>query len=125
MSDDLIARLSAGGRWDGDNAEVLKALGWTFAPMKVTQNYVGTAGQIDPAHWIDASGQRHEVCRPLDSVDDALRLVPEGWRTDSAYEYESLWEWQLENLETGALVYAKAPTAAIALTIAILEASRG
>jgi len=112
MSDDLIARLTAGERWGGDNAEVLKALGW-----KPVYRQIGT----DPA------GNARLLPRPLDSVDNALRLVPEGWRVLDLWDHGD--EWTAELYLSGAVsarsVEGAAPTAAIALTIAILEASRG
>lgn len=110
--DNLIARLSAGERWDGDNAEVLKALGWT-------ERHTG--------EWLEypSSSCILPMPKPIDSVDDALRLVPEGWRTVSAFQLSAGDRWLWTLLGRGNTFYGRGPTAAIALTIAILEASRG
>ena len=108
----LIERLQSGERWEGDNSEVLSFLG---------------KGHLD---------QGMLPLEPLYSVDDALRLVAEGWVSDGVYQSQDgqHWVWPLLNALAhnkddyqGASVWVtgEAPTAAIALTIAILEASRG
>ncbi len=97
----LLPRLTA-GRFPGDNAEVLKALGIEHLVSEL----------IPPT--------------PLDSVDDALRLVPEGWLVD-CYQWRGIanpWEWTLKDdrVNDGPCVNARASTCAHALTLAILWA---
>jgi len=116
MSDDLIKRLSAGERWGGDNAEVLRALGYShrWVGGEVISTYKGDKLLVNRGLF------------PLSSVDDALRLVPEGW-TVSLMQYSAT-KWAAALLSAGQTIETTsgtAPTAAIALTIAILEASRG
>ena len=95
----LIDRIAAG---QGDNAEVLRALGF------------------------ERLSSERSLAAPLDSVDDALRLVPDGWLAE-AFQWRSEarpWEWTLTNDrsdENGASVSGRASTAARALTIAILR----
>lgn len=117
MSDDLIRRLSAGERWNGDNAEVLKALGWEQLSGNEWSN-------PEDGYW------RAPMPRMLDSVDDGLRLVPEGWTVlyISQNTAQTIWWCRLvpaNDADDETVVTGLAPTAAVALTIAILEASRG
>lgn len=129
MPTDLISRLSA-GRFPGDNAEVLEFLGWSEI----------STGTQDGFFSLWRCDDRQEMgLLPLDSLDDALRLVPDGWRTDGVYQSMDgdYWVWPLLNitahnkddyLGASAWVTGEAPTAAVALTIAILrakEADRG
>jgi len=66
-----------------------------------------------------ASGRLAKKPKPLTSVDDALRLVLEGWTTLDVMESEKGWKWSLtKNLK---VCRGTAPTAARALTIAILR----
>ena len=122
--DRLIARLIVGERWGGDNAEALEALGFERVEKLTRPTKVRDAFD----YWI--KGNLHvSDCRPLDSVDDALRLVPEGWLAE-AYQWRSdvrPWTWTLvdDRSDCHKTVEGRASTPAIALTIAILEASRG
>ena len=61
---DLISRLASGERWDGDNAEVLRARGWTVLPGGVCK---------DPDGWAHA-----DMPQPLDDIKDTLKLLPPG-----------------------------------------------
>lgn len=117
---DLIARIAAG---EGDNAEVLTALGWRISSLTGHGEPPGKRPRkIIPSNLLPA---------PLNSVDDALRLVPEGWRTyavSQAPDNLSDWVWRLTTAHNVAATmdarsFAKghAPTAARALTIAILR----
>jgi len=115
MIDDLIARLSAGERWDGDNAEVLKALGWSV--------------DGDVVQKPDGVGF-HRMMHSLNSVDDALRLVPNEWHVLYISQNAAKTKWWCRLVPTNdaddaKVVTGHASTAAIALTIAILETSRG
>jgi hypothetical protein len=118
--DDLIARLSAGERWDHDNADVLNALGYSH-------RWVG--GEVISTH----KGDKLFVNRglfPLSSVDDALRLVPPLWWHEEAGQTcdNGDWYWCLHrdgDVSKIGRASGEGPTAAVALTIAILEASRG
>ena len=116
--DDLIRRLSAGERWPNDNAEVLKALGYShrWVGGEVTSTYKGDKLFVNRGLF------------PLSSVDDALRLVPEGWRLFDLYDRgDEGWGGRLYRPGDiiGSIKDGTGPTAAIVLTIAILEASRG
>ena len=117
----LQSRLTAGERWPGDNAEVLAALGF----VKVDRLDRATMTRDAFEYYI--RGDQHVCdCRPLDSVDDGLRLVPEGWFTDETSQncYHGDWFWSLHRngLWRVADVQGRAPTAAVALCIAILRA---
>lgn len=97
----LIDRLERGERWDGDNAEVLRAL----------QN-----ADKDPIWWTRRN--------PLDSVDAALALVPPDKTVNLRIEANGSAACALDNEDCysdGDLIL---PTAAIALTVAILKASQ-
>jgi hypothetical protein len=113
--DDLIKRLSAGERWDGDNAEVLRAMG-----LQVSDT--GTLIIMDEGTAL------YQECYPFDSVDDALALVPEGWsihinQQDDRRFYAELREGYCTSYNRVAI--GSSPILCEALTIAILEASRG
>ena len=101
----LTDRLEKGERWDGDNAEALRALGW-----KPTEIHKITFYEPEP----------------LDDMNAALALVPEGWRThDVDQDLDAgMWLWMLEGPPGIGLFHGQAPTAAIALTVAILKASQ-
>lgn len=121
---DLISRLSA-GRFPGDNAEVLKALGWypNLCDGKPTGEWCNDDGYWG---WPD----KRPLPVPLDSLDDGLRLVPEGWRTCNVAEDidRSEWHWMLSRHSPTSYQGGSAPTAAHALVLAILrakEADRG
>lgn len=111
MTTDLTARIAAG---EADNAEVLTALGWKNPERWY---WVGPKGQ----HLYLKGEYGDDLPEPLDSVDDALRLVPEGWMTFNVEQYADEWEWTLMRSR---IEYREgcAPTAARALTIAILRA---
>lgn len=121
--DDLIKRLSAGERWDGDNAEVLRALGFTRVWC---MNY--QTGRYEDAEYY-IRGETHVCrCHPLDDMNAALALVPEGWFIEHIGEdyaagmHAVLWRRAGPSCKP---VEGHGPTAAIALSIAILEARRG
>lgn len=120
MPTDLISRLSA-GRFPGDNAEVLEFLGWSEI----------STGTQDGFFSLWRCDDRQEMgLLPLDSLDDALRLVPEGARTVSAFQLTAgdRWLWTLFYGPCRPAFEGEGPTAAHALTIAILrakEADRG
>jgi hypothetical protein len=82
---------------------------------------------IDWAIWQSIWG---EYSHPLDnyalftqSLDAALTLVPEGWRTDTVYQSldRRRWTWALR-IERGVGTAGNAPTPALALVIAALKA---
>lgn len=128
MPTDLISRLSA-GRFPGDNAEVLEFLGWSEI----------STGTQDGFFSLWRCDNRQEMgLLPLDSLDDALRLVPEGWRTYAVSQKPDAlkdWTWRLTTAypvaatsDARCFAHGEGPTAAHALTIAILrakEADRG
>lgn len=100
----LIARIAAG---EGDNAEVLRALGWLVVGNEIRKP--------------DGIGYRPMI-HPLTSVDDALRLVPEGWRTFNVFDDGSVvWWLYATDSQNSQKVQGQASTAARALTIAILR----
>ena len=109
---DLTDRIAAG---QGDNAEVLRALGWE---KEGHWSWVSPRGQ----HlWLKGE-DGDDLPDPLDSVDDALRLVPEGW-TVSLMQYSATkWAAVLVSARPSVnTTHGPAPTAARALTIAILR----
>lgn len=108
---DLIARLERGERREGDNAEVLRAMGWDIE-----------GGDC----YAPGSEKPHNIAsvRPLDSVDDAMRLVPDGWLPSIFRMPYGGWSAEVQDWSSGDEgdgFEAKAPTAARALTIAILR----
>ena len=121
MPTDLISRLSA-GRFEGDNAEVLKALGysWRWAGGEVISTFKGDKLFVNYGLF------------PLSDMNAALRLVPEGWFTLAARESvtnSGTWAWTLAHRIDGeAVARGLGPTAAHSLVLAILrakEADRG
>lgn len=116
----LIERLAAGERWPGDNADVLRARGWKEIRLE---------GRLS-GEWADPDGYwgrpgEFPLPRPLDSLDDALALVPEGWCSDAVDQYrDGTWLWPLvgpDELEA-LRVFGQAPTHCAALCITILRA---
>lgn len=113
---DLIERLEAGERWSGDNAEVLALFGYE----------VFWAGGEVVAVWRDGKLLGRRVHVPLDSVDDALRLVPEGWQTVHVDQSDCKQGWRWVICPTGnpnAAIEVEADSPCLALTIAALAAS--
>jgi len=102
----VIERLEAGERWDGDNAEVLRALGWAILPNDVCK---------DPEGWAHA-----ETPQPLNSVDDALRLVPDDFYPEIARRTDGSWAVAMWNGDDRRVYVTE--HLAVALTIAILRA---
>lgn len=116
---DLISRLSA-GRFPGDNVEVLKALGWTE-----TKHWPAVLHSPDGALFLPYATNKCEAHpKPLDDMNAALRLVPEGARTVSAFQLPAgdRWLWTLFYGPRRPAFEGEGPTAAHALTIAILRA---
>ena len=103
-----ISRLASGERWDGDNAEVLRARGWTVLPGGVCK---------DPDGWAHA-----DMPQPLDRVDDALALKDPSDRL-SLVEGDDGWHAHLSRSSPAGwrLFEGDAPTHAVALCIAILR----
>lgn len=109
--DDLIARVEAAGEsYPKLNADVLTALGWTV------RNVVA----IDPKGDV-----ARRIPDMLSSIDDAMAIVPEGWRIQHLTErlvpqrhvIVRLLCWNDE--ATG-----KAATIALAITAAALRARK-
>lgn len=117
---DLISRLEA-GRFEGDNAEVLRALGWTCGdPYNSYGNRLWT--RPDGTYF-----GPHAPGAPLDSLDDALRLVPErhGIRmihVGAMQNRDMRWSAVISTpSDLDALGGSYGATAAQALTIAVLR----
>jgi hypothetical protein len=107
---DLLHRIEAGERWSGDNAEVLRALGYS----RDLKGYWYRSGL--PLFYGDK--------RPLDDMNHTLALVPDGWLTEDAYQNpDGTWVWRLSRLRDGHRgPDCEATTPAAALTTAILRA---
>jgi hypothetical protein len=118
MTSNPLPRIEAGERWSGDNAEVLARFGLTYR----------WAGGECLGTWHGDKQISRRALVPLDSVDDALALVPEGWGMTLKFipafmnpkrRWQAvLWDGHLLALKCG----AHAPTHAAALVAAILRA---
>ena len=105
---DLISRLAAGERWDGDNAEVLRARGWK---------------QRRAFGWEKAGAVLPFNAAPLDDMNIALALKDPSDRL-SLVEGDDGCHAHLSRQATAGwrLFEGDAPTLRAALCIAILRA---
>lgn len=120
---DLIARLEAateGSRELSD--EVLRACGWTTDWL--------AEGSLHPTWHAPGCWPKGSIVRPdvSRSLDDALALVPEGWRitvigSTFTGSPSPRWRWLFQRFGlSGGEPYGEAATPALALCAAILRA---
>ena len=124
MNESLIARIDAlvtklGAATEGDwdlSAEVLTVFGWA----------VDWSEQRTPGGTILRAPEEYVL--PTDSIDDALTLMPKGWRLwdlwDRTWADGGNWQCGVDKASEDLDAWGEAKTAPLAVCIAVLLAYR-